>query len=449
MLCDGTWLGRDTNTRSNIHVLARIIGIDMAGTPAEHTASQSNIRARYFDGVGLDGGFFNYIWNGALATQTKEECTEVYKYIVKNFAWNDQVRTEVWMFGISRGAYVVRSVAGMINNCGIIRDPTNDTLINQVYDLYRSVDEACHPSSPEMSQFRARVSFEAPTPIKFMGIFDTVGSRGIPKLNYDAGVGFEWPEFHDNHVSTAVEKVYHAVAIHDRLWAFQPCLASRRPRAPDEDPAPASHRIYQKWFPGCHYDLARQEFQFFREGGSLLERLSFPMLNAFSKTVSPNHKLADLVLIWMLEGIREENGGAIIRFSASGGALPPPAVDAVITSTRQRLLHQSPIGTGDMYEDIASYLPGGRLISAPLQWVRRLDDTAYAVLFKPADRVKPDPGINNASAAVRNEIYRYDVDNGDLEGNIIQDIAGVGVGRYPSQTYQNYIAYMQAVGRPP
>jgi len=111
------------------------------------------------------------------------------------------------MFGISRGAFVVRSVAG------ILRDATNDTLINQVYDLYRSVDETHHTSLPEMKQFRGRVSFAVPTPIKFMGLFDTVGSRGIPKLNYHAGVGFEWPEFHDNYVSTAVDKVYHAVAI--------------------------------------------------------------------------------------------------------------------------------------------------------------------------------------------------------------------------------------------
>lgn len=81
-----------------------------------------------------------------------------------------------------------------------------------------------------MKAFRTQASHDVPTPIKFMGIFDTVGSRGIPRLNYHTGTGFEWPEFYDNRVSTVVEKVYHAVAIHDRLWAFQPCLASRNPK---------------------------------------------------------------------------------------------------------------------------------------------------------------------------------------------------------------------------
>ena len=181
-----------------------------------------------------------------------------------------------------------------------------------------------------------------------------------------------------------------------------------------------------------------------------MERLSFPVLNAFNRTVVSNHQLADLVLIWMLEGIRAENGGAIIRFSANGATiLPQPAIEAAITSTRHQLLNQRSLGTGDMYNDIVGYLPGGRLISAPLQWIRALDDTAYAVLFKPTDRVKPDPGINNATAEVRNEIYRYDIDNGDLGRDIIREITRVGPVQYPSQTYQNYIAYMQAVGWDP
>jgi uncharacterized protein (DUF2235 family) len=29
--------------------------------------------------------------------------------------------SRVWLFGLSRGAYTVRAVAGMINNCGILK----------------------------------------------------------------------------------------------------------------------------------------------------------------------------------------------------------------------------------------------------------------------------------------------------------------------------------------
>jgi len=36
-----------------------------------------------------------------------------------------------------------------------------------------------------------------PTPIKFMGIFDTVGSHGIPRLTTIPELGFERPEFYE------------------------------------------------------------------------------------------------------------------------------------------------------------------------------------------------------------------------------------------------------------
>lgn len=32
--------------------------------------------------------------------------------------------SRIWLFGLSRGAYTVRAVAGMINNCGIIKPGT-------------------------------------------------------------------------------------------------------------------------------------------------------------------------------------------------------------------------------------------------------------------------------------------------------------------------------------
>ncbi|KAH7021536.1 uncharacterized protein B0I36DRAFT_334644 [Microdochium trichocladiopsis] len=111
-----------------------------------------------------------------------------------------------------------------------MQNPANIALIDQAYSLYRNPHPIHHPSSPEMVDFRSRVSHAVRTPIKFMGIFDTVGSRGIPRLNYDTETGFEWPEFYNNVVSTGVEKVYHALAIHDRFWIFEPCLASRDPR---------------------------------------------------------------------------------------------------------------------------------------------------------------------------------------------------------------------------
>ncbi|KAH7142139.1 hypothetical protein EDB81DRAFT_653804 [Dactylonectria macrodidyma] len=444
VLCDGTWCGRETNTRSNINILSRMIGISLPTNSAVCiTSPTGDVCAKYFDGVGLGGDFLDYLWNGAFATKAKKECTEVYKFIVQNFTWNAQVHTEVWLFGISRGAYIVRSVGGMINNCGIIKAATNESLINQIYGIYRSPHAVDHPSSPEMRKFRQNASYAVRSPIKFMGIFDTVGSRGVPKVNYDTGSGFEWPEFYDNLVSSAVEKVYHAAAIHDRFWAFQPCLASRNPEHAG-DAALASLEMRQTWFPGCHYDLARQEFQFLREGGTRLERILFPILNVFSNTVYPNERLADLVLLWILRGIMAEGGETIIHKDTEGNVCSM----AVAISRLQAGIPTNSEGTGDVYANILSYLPGGRLFSKLIAWWKNLNKTAYAILFEPVDRVIPDPGIDNGSVShVWNEAYDYTVADPDI-GGVIESIAGVQRRRYPSQTYQNYRTYMMASRTP-
>ncbi|KAH7369489.1 hypothetical protein B0T11DRAFT_254646 [Plectosphaerella cucumerina] len=440
VLCDGTWCGRDTKTKSNIFYLASMMGIDMTGRPAEYITT--DICAAYFDGVGMNADFMSYLWNGALALEAKKECTKVYEFIVKHSAWDSTTSTEVWMFGISRGAYIVRSVGGMINNCGILKDETNATLITEVYDIYRSAYAVHHPASKESHQFRQRVSYGVKTPVKFMGLFDTVGSLGVPTLDYNTGSGFEWPQFHDDLISSAVAKVYHATAIHDRFWGFEPCLASRDAKHDGDEEL----QIQQRWFPGCHYDLARQEFQFLREGGSTLERLTFPVLNLFSNTISPNEKLADLVLLWILRAVRAEGGGAIIQRNMWGG---PSTIDAEIPRIVMGIAAGNN-GSGDKYDRILDYLPGGRVLSAPIAWLKSLNATTYAILFNPVDRFIPHPGMNNdQTSAVWNSVYNFHLPDFTLNGVIIGQVARVTGERYPSQSLPRYLAYMAAVGKDP
>ncbi|KAF9080691.1 hypothetical protein BGX27_005315, partial [Mortierella sp. AM989] len=216
VLCDGTWAGSETNTKSNIYYLARMIGIDMAlynpakALPIPYQDLERGVDACYFPGAGLGGTFLEYIFNGITIHDIDQDCFDVYKYIVEHYT----PQHEIWMFGFSRGAYTIRCVAGMINNCGILRPmdgnsaPINPDSLNrlcrQVYRIYRSRDPADHPDSPKSLLFKDRVSYNVVTPVKFMGLFDTVGSMGIPYLN--PGVGPAFYEFYDNKISNVVEK---------------------------------------------------------------------------------------------------------------------------------------------------------------------------------------------------------------------------------------------------
>ncbi|KAF9279411.1 hypothetical protein BGZ74_002863, partial [Mortierella antarctica] len=227
VLCDGTWAGSETKTETNIFLLAKMMGLDREcyfnSTPGDPIPfAARGIKACYFPGAGLGGTFLEYLFNGATGHDIDDNCLEVYEYIVQHYTPQTpkNPQPEIWMFGFSRGAYTVRCVAGMIYNCGILKRRKNahtvsandnteltdeeKALCKQVYWIYRSNDPADHPESPRSTAFRARASHNVGTPVKFMGLLDTVGALGIPYLN--PGVGLTFHEFRDTKISTVVEK---------------------------------------------------------------------------------------------------------------------------------------------------------------------------------------------------------------------------------------------------
>ena len=347
VLCDGTWCGRETGTQSNIWKLAEAFGINLSGGNNDTVNARLNFRARYFQGSGTGKPFLYYLFDGATGSDLQDKCVEAYQYVAESYVPD----SEVWMFGLSRGAFTVRCVAGMINNCGIVKPykereavsqlqaaSETKSLCEEVYRIYRSPHEEDKPNTPKMKAFRdkwshSEVEDTEQAPVKFMGLIDTVGSLGIPRLNPGMYAGGEWPEFHDQKVSSVVEKVYHAMSLHDRLWIFQPCRASRteklisrisesaknnfgdiaetaessttRKKQPD-------YQIHERWFPGCHYDLGRQQFEFLREGSGegvgILERIGSFFSGPTSRSVIPNTSSADAVLRWLLEKVDQESG---------------------------------------------------------------------------------------------------------------------------------------------
>ncbi|KAM5527051.1 peptidoglycan binding domain containing protein [Fusarium oxysporum f. sp. phaseoli] len=256
VLCDGTWCGRETSTKTNIFAWPSFFK-SPSTTPIPR---------------------IHYLFDGATASDLKGEVISAYQFIVDNYTPDH----EIWLFGLSRGAYTVRSVAGLINNYGIINrwrlnlnDDETHQMCQDAYVLYKNRDRNNKPHGPDSIEFRQRNSWpligdpvpngeSAPQPpVRFMGLFDTVGSLGIP--TFTGGLGLNYLQFYDDVVSSVVMNVCHLVSVHDRLWAFQPCLAKRKNGG--------KLGIYEEWLPGCHYDLGRQEFRFWRSGGGVLEKL--------------------------------------------------------------------------------------------------------------------------------------------------------------------------------
>jgi len=96
-----------------------------------------------------------------------------YVYVCHNYSPGD----EIYLFGFSRGAYTARAVAGLICEFGLL---TKEGLegFGEVYSRYTK-----NTLDAEAVNMLAAKYHRIPTvPIKFIGIWDTVGSLGVPQL---------------------------------------------------------------------------------------------------------------------------------------------------------------------------------------------------------------------------------------------------------------------------
>ena len=110
------------------------------------------------------------------------------------------------MIGFSRGAYTARCVAGVIRRCGLLT-AENIRYCPDVVRLFRTRKDATKnvPIRPEL------VHKDLPA-IEFLGLFDTVGSLGVPLW----GWWFNWRLFFRNtplstDPSPICVHVYHAM----------------------------------------------------------------------------------------------------------------------------------------------------------------------------------------------------------------------------------------------
>jgi hypothetical protein len=422
-----------------------------------HAGHPGDIVACYQEGVGSDSTFLEYLWDGATASTIGEECIGVYRFIVEHYTDEH----EIWLFGFSRGSFTCRCVAGMINNCGIMKrrkgELSDDDVGRLCYDIfrkYRSNLPSDAPKSDSCNKLRGDADkiWQVRQPIRCMSLIDTVGALGIPRLS--AGIGLDWGplEFFDQRVSSSVQYTHHAVSLHDRLWAFQPCLIFPSDCA-------CETVVSQRWFPGTHYDLGRQAFRFLRQSPSnKLEAALGWLPNLLSRTIYPNEVLGDNVLKWLLEGILEV-----------GGDINPiiPDLQGEIRTVAMRLTAPLPnsTGSGDVYSNVLDYAPAGRLF-APIKWVFSFFTSALnAFAPKLGDNIQDLLGIRTILGillatvdrripGVAADVDTYQINNIQVGQKTfsIEELARMkekddkGNVRYPSRSYESFLLWKEVFG---
>lgn len=153
-----------------------------------------------------------------------ENVMEAYNFIVNNYSAGD----ELFFFGFSRGAYTVRSAAGLVATIGVIKPHYMQDFI-KIYRKYTELESSerqqlrdkLNESKPGESQQERDLSFavyddwvaftsldenqgmfiQRKVDIKVIGVWDTVGALGIPDMGHWRKLVFsgskERHQFHD------------------------------------------------------------------------------------------------------------------------------------------------------------------------------------------------------------------------------------------------------------
>lgn len=267
--CDGTWQELSQRFPTNVTRLTRALA--PTATRGGQTIPQVIF---YDDGVGVGTGVLDKttrILGGALGHGLDRKVLEAYEFLVLNYQPGDRI----YIFGFSRGAYTARSVAGLLRQVWILKRE-NASEIERAIAMYRDHDKDavetqrfrrnfCHVGEPalETREFDANAPARTVTKavdqtgwIQFLGVWDTVGSLGIPRgLPFSEQINGKY-EFHDTTLSRFVWNARHAVAIDERRETFTPTLWTNIDRLntnADADAVPYEQRPYQQtWFPGGH-----------------------------------------------------------------------------------------------------------------------------------------------------------------------------------------------------
>jgi hypothetical protein len=185
-----------------------------------------------------------------------------YQFLSSNYVPND----EIFIYGFSRGAYTARSIAGLIDNVGVLTKEGLPYLAEIFRDVQHRHNENYKPRHPDepfpnkpsvldpryAEELERRGLTRLHVQIKVVGVWDTVGSLGTPKIGWLRRLGLQSSaskehSFYDTSLSSCVENAFQALALDEERYAFMPALWEKFEGN--------TTTLRQVWFPGAHSNV--------------------------------------------------------------------------------------------------------------------------------------------------------------------------------------------------
>lgn len=171
---------------------------------------------------------------------TNGRIERAYGFLASRYRPGDRI----FLFGYSRGAFSVRSLAGAIDRIGLLKaEHATERNTATAYRHYRHT-----PDSEAAAAFR-RAYCHPDVQIEMIGVWDTVKALGL-RLPLLWRLTEQHHAFHNHALGSHIKRGYQALAYDETRLAFEPELWESTPDRREE--------IEQRWFPGAHPDVGGQ-----------------------------------------------------------------------------------------------------------------------------------------------------------------------------------------------
>jgi len=267
----------ETNSVQPVHKPGKRLALFFDGTwnePPDHTNVRrlrlmlaercpQGIEQRAFYNAGVGTKWYDRLSGGLIGSGLSENVRDGYRWLVENYDEGD----EIYLFGFSRGAFTARSLAGIIARCGLLRADSpisfaqlferykQGDAVRPIYELIR--DKANSESFDYEERALLRHAYYRRNLIRMVGVWDTVGSIGLPFGRFP-GLSRRMLKFHNTNLSTTIEHSYQALAMDEYRSPYWAVLWTEfRPDSADAVEAARTEQrwIEQRWFPGAHANV--------------------------------------------------------------------------------------------------------------------------------------------------------------------------------------------------
>jgi uncharacterized protein (DUF2235 family) len=363
ILCDGTSNTVDAQGGTNVFKLLSALPKNSTqtktfydpgvGSPAYAPATtwwdQLKQMAERIKGLAFGNGVF-------------ENIAQAYEFLIKEY----QDGNQIYVFGFSRGAFTARSVVGMVNAFGLL--PAHSahlipTLMN-IYFTSKSPDIFTQTGRLLLKKMKLNHEENEDTTrgalikkvrsdlitldrrniqVRFVGVWDTVATIGIPPLDRQIPVNASMKEdifdAQGKKIGQEAKKFLHvrqALALDEQRVMFQP----RQYQEADVqyDPAqPSQQSLVQRWFAGAHSDvggtykdnsvISTSAIAWLLKEASLCGlRMDLRVLQAVSAPANPSTQTKPLIHSALYDTPYWAAAGMCVREARYGAAMDMPAL---------------------------------------------------------------------------------------------------------------------------